>query len=525
MIVRLTCIPFFILVVMFVFEFIMQVAHPDETVWESYFSTIIFSTITGTIAAFFVLRKYRLLDARIVDEVGKRREVELENESYRRNLEAIFNSVQDAIITVDESFLILEINETATGMCGFSRNARGKKLEGFAEGCNLRCAEALHATLASRCPTRLQNVECQRKDGRRVVDVSAYPLLDASGVFEGSVMVLKDKTLLSDLEQKIQTWRHCHEIVGQSPAIRQVYSMIEALRNVDSTVLISGESGTGKELVVDAIHHTGNRRGKPLVKVNCSALPETLLESELFGHARGAFTGAVKDKIGRFELANGGTIFLDEIGDLSPKTQLELLRVLQEREFERVGDNTSIKVDVQVITATNRNLQELVRLGKFREDLYYRLKVVEIVVPSLRERREDIPVLVNHFLKLFSRRFEKQITSISNDVGNAFLEHPWPGNVRQLEHTLEHAFVVCRNSIITMDTLPADFCTVVSRGIPNIGNGGCSPERIREALEKTNWNKAKAARLLGINRRTLYRKMDQLTIFPQKAAAEPHHQR
>ena len=241
--------------------------------------------------------------------------------------------------------------------------------------------------------------------------------------------------------------------------MQKIYALIKALAGVQTTVLITGESGTGKELVAEALHLAGDRSHKPLVKVNCSALPESLLESELFGHVKGAFTGAIRDNIGRFHRADGGTIFFDEIGDISPKVQLKLLRVLEEHEFERVGSSATTKVDVRLIAATNKNLFEQVGQGELREDLYYRLKVIEIRLPPLRERHEDIPLLIEHFRKGFNAKFKKNIEAISADVLKAFLKHPWPGNVRELEHTMEHAFVFCNHNIITFDNLPPEFVT------------------------------------------------------------------
>jgi transcriptional regulator with PAS, ATPase and Fis domain len=274
-----------------------------------------------------------------------------------------------------------------------------------------------------------------------------------------------------------------------------------------------GESGTGKELVAEALHYNGNRSHKPFVKVNCSALSENLLESELFGHVKGAFTGAVQDRVGRFQKADGGTIFLDEIGDISPRTQLQLLRVLQEREFERVGDSTPIKVDVRVVAATNQNLKEKIRRGEFREDLYYRLKVVEISMPPLRERREDIPLLVEHFLEKFNKKLSRDIVSVSSDVQKIFMEYPWPGNIRELEHTMEHAFILCRQKTITVNHLPSVFKEFIGFKTFTLEDVKVDePHAIVQALNKTAWNKAGAARLLGISRRTIYRKMKEYKI-------------
>lgn len=295
--------------------------------------------------------------------------------------------------------------------------------------------------------------------------------------------------------------------------MQEIYSLLELLSDVPTTVLITGESGTGKELIAEALHYRGSRRNKPLVKVNCSALSENLLESELFGHVKGAFTGAIKDKIGRFQIADGGTIFLDEVADISPRIQVKLLRVLEEMEFERVGDSTPIKVDVSLITATNQDLSKKVRCGEFREDLYYRLKVMEITLPPLRERREDIPLLTEHFLKKFNKKFNKDITAISENVKKIFMDYPWPGNVRELEHALEHAFILCNQSIITLEHLPYEFKAFTKNEftLPQDKNANVS-QAILNALKKTAWNKAKAARLLGMSRRTIYRKIKEYKI-------------
>lgn len=437
-----------------------------------------------------------------------------EKETYRSNLEAIFRSVKDPIITMDKDAAIIEINEAAVDMCGFPRDAIGMKFSALTKGCNGTCAEFLEEAIRRKEHIEASRIECHPLGGpRKVISLSAFPLLDSQNVFKGVVMVFRDETRLDNLERELKSHRQVHRLVGKSVEMQKVYSLIEALANRQTTVLISGESGTGKELVAEALHSEGDRRHKPLVKVNCSALPEDLLESELFGHVKGAFTGAFQERIGRFHRAHGGTIFLDEVGDLPTKIQGKLLRVLQEREFERVGESTPIKVDVRVIAATNKNLREKVKRGEFREDLYYRLKVVEITMPPLRDRRDDIPPLVDHFRRRFNAIFGKEIEAVSNDVMKAFLDYHWPGNVRQLEHTIEHAFVLCRNRTITLDDLPGDLF-----GSPGGWVGASAAVEddeaaaILEALEKAGWNKAKAARLLGINRATLYRKMQRLHL-------------
>jgi transcriptional regulator with PAS, ATPase and Fis domain len=295
--------------------------------------------------------------------------------------------------------------------------------------------------------------------------------------------------------------------------MQEIYRLLGDLARTDTTVLITGESGTGKELIAKALHYSGPRAFKPMITVNCSALAENLLESELFGHVKGAFTGALKHKVGRFQAADQGTIFLDEIGDIAPSVQLKLLRVIQEKELERVGDSQSIKVDVRIITSTNQPLKQKVERGEFREDLYYRLKVVEIVLPPLRERREDIELLVIHFCDLFNSKFGKGIEGVTDDVLHAFRQYEWPGNIRELEHAIEHAFVLCHGNIITIDHIPPEIREPYGsiKGHPGWhskeSNHTGSKQNIMDALKKAEGNRAKAARILGISRQTLYRKM------------------
>jgi transcriptional regulator with PAS, ATPase and Fis domain len=340
--------------------------------------------------------------------------------------------------------------------------------------------------------------------------------MDRKGRFLGAVLIVRDETRLAGLEHNLEERRQLHRIVGKSVAIRNVYSLIESLTDVVTTVLITGESGTGKELVAEALHFLGARGSGPLVKVNCSALPENLLESELFGHVKGAFTGAATDRIGRFQRADGGTILLDEIGDISNRVQSSLLRVLQEKEFERVGDSRPTRVDVRVIASTNRNLTERVKRGVFREDLYYRLKVLEIEMPPLRDRREDIPLLIEHLVGKLNTKLGREIGGVSSGVEDLFMEYAWPGNVRELEHALEHAFIVCRQDTICMEHLPPH---IVGSLRPESGapsrKGGVDATAIRLALSKTAWNKAKAARLLRVDRKTLYRKMSDFGIIEE----------
>jgi two-component system response regulator HydG len=283
--------------------------------------------------------------------------------------------------------------------------------------------------------------------------------------------------------------------------------LISDIANTDSTVLIQGESGTGKELIARAIHFNSHRKNKPFVVANCSAYSQNLLESELFGHEKGSFTGAIRRKIGRFEMANGGTIFLDEIGEVSPPTQILLLRVLQDHRFERVGGEETLEVDVRVIAATNKKLTEEMKKGTFREDLYYRLNVIPIFIPPLRERKDDIPVLASHFLQKFIHERGKEVTSFSPEVMEILLAHSWPGNVRELENVIDHAIIIAKqNKILTKD-LPQ---FLFQRPLPTQESTTLQDYEkslILKTLQETNWNKHKAAKILNINRSTLYGKM------------------
>jgi PAS domain S-box-containing protein len=453
---------------------------------------------------------------RITDRALSHRRLRRAEENYRLNLEAIFRSVRDAIITVDESQTVVEVNPAAGVICGIWREeAAGRTIAEIPHQCSGSCLEALHDTVETKQQIDISCIECaSENDPNQIVSITATPLLRPDGTASGGVMVIRNETRVVELERCLAECRHLGTIVGSSAAIKKVFSMIEALAEVRTSVLLTGESGTGKELVADALHAAGTRCERNLVKINCAALSEGLLESELFGHVRGAFTGAVKDKVGRFQRADGGTIFLDEIGEMAPSMQLRLLRVLETMEFERVGDSTPVKVDVRVIAATNRDLQQKVKSGEFREDLFFRLKVVEIRLPPLRERREDIPLLVQHFVDRFNTKLSKQIRGVSESVMRLFMKYDWPGNIRQLQNVLEHAFVLCRNQIITPRELPSDFMPVAALWTASAAGDTDSTEirAIHEALEQARYNKSEAARLLGISRRTLYRKLEQHKI-------------
>jgi len=455
---------------------------------------------------------------RVVDLALRLKIIDDQKELYLRNLEAIFASVQDGIISVDTQMCITHTNDAIeqffltppSGLLGRTiQDVTLPRLASF--------LDVLKKTIETREPIREFRTEINGPDGRpQIVIINCSPLLGRDSSFMGAVLVLRDISRITDLERTLNERRQFRKIVGKSSAMQELYTRIEALAETDTTVLITGESGTGKELVADAIHFSGSRALKPFVKVNCAALSENLLESELFGHVAGAFTGAVKAKVGRFELANGGTIFLDEIGDLTSALQLKFLRVLQEREFERVGDTKPLKIDVRVIAATNANLGEKMRQGLFREDLYYRLNVMEMNLPALTERIEDIPLLVNHFCEKFNTKFNRNIQGVSDQVMRLFVNYNWPGNVRELENVLERGFILCNSDVITTyhislqlkDAVPDDI-------VDDVLECAASREQILDALKKNKWNRTKAAQLLGISRRTFYRKLKEFDLMEQ----------
>lgn len=432
-----------------------------------------------------------------------------ERERYRSNLEAIFMSVDDAIISVDKDLNVIEINRAAQNICGIRREAViGNNFSSMQTSCEGKCLKILSETVKNRKPMEAVRQVCGQKNRpKQVITIRTYPLFNAYNQFSGAVLVAKDETYIVDLEQDLAERRQSQNLIGKSKKMQEIYLLIEKLAKVPTTVLITGENGTGKEMVAEAIHYSGHRKDKPLVKLNCCALTDDLLESELFGHIKGAFTGAIENKVGRFQKAHRGTLFLDEIGDISQRMQLRLLRVLQTQEFEPVGSSTPLKVDVRFLAATNRDLMKKVRSGQFREDLYYRLKVMEMSLPPLRDRLEDIPLLVDHFLKKFNRKLKKNVDQISSEVLGKFMNYPWPGNVRELEHTLEHAVILCNGPCIELQDIPKDF---LLNTFPALNGGNPKPkttEEVLAALKEAGWNKAKAARFLGISRHTLYKKI------------------
>ena len=359
---------------------------------------------------------------RVVALALRHKAIDDERERYHRNLEAIFASVQDGVVSFDDTRVITHANDAIEHFFLFRpEQLPGKTIREVAGPSFSSCIEVVEKTIQTREPVREYRTEVTGKDGRQmVVVINCSPLIDRDGTFMGTVLVLRDISRITNLERELQERQFFHKMIGKSAIMQDIYTRIEALAETDTTVLITGGSGTGKELVAEAIHYSGSRALKPLVKFNCTAFAENLLESELFGHVAGAYTGATKDKIGRFQMAHEGTIFLDEIGDMAPALQLKLLRVLQEHEFERVGDTRPIKVDIRVIAATNSDLLEKMRQNTFREDLYYRLNVMGMNLPALAQRIEDIPLLVGHFCTKFSKKFKKDIKGVSDQVMRLF---------------------------------------------------------------------------------------------------------
>jgi two-component system, NtrC family, response regulator HydG len=456
---------------------------------------------------------------------------EAQKEKNRYLQETILRSVREIIITVDSHLRIADMNDMARDWARsfLPELAIGVSLPTLSSKFSRDLLKDVEDVLKQRKEINLHRLEWQKQDGSfGVMSVTAVPLEDTKSNFLGVVITARDLTHLEDIDSRGQR-SHFHRFVGKSQPMQRIYALIESVGKVDTTVLITGESGTGKELVAEALHEESPRRNRPLVKVDCTAIPEDLLESELFGHKKGSFTGADRDRLGRILQADGGTLFLDEIGDISPRMQLRLLRFLQERTFYPVGQDQPIQVDVRVITATNADLKEKVQGDQFREDLYFRLRVVDIILPPLRERKEDIPLLAQHFLSFFDNKMKHEITGFSDSVMELLLNHSWPGNIRELEHVIERAYVLCNGNTITTDHLPSEIMSAepsqqlltkpatTSRPAPvqpisALVDSEDEVEKIIDALRRTAGNKAKAARLLGVDRSTLYRKISNYNI-------------
>ena len=437
---------------------------------------------------------------------------------YTEATDAILDSIADGVFTVDENWQIRSFNRAAEEITGVPREeAIGRRCsEVFrCSMCETDCA--LQRTLKTGKPIISKSGYIINADGNRIpISVSTAVLRDAQGNVIGGAETFRDLSEVEALRQELEGRSRSGDLVSRSPLMKKVFEVLPAIAASPSTVLILGETGTGKELMARTIHDLSLRRKGPFIAVNCGALPDTLLESELFGYKAGAFTGATKDKPGRFSLANGGTILLDEIGDVSPALQMRLLRVLQERTYEPLGGTRSEPVDARVIVATNKDLAEQTRRGAFREDLYYRVNVVRVELPPLRRRKEDIPLLVDQFINRFNRLQRKQIEGIDTEALALLMAHAWPGNVRELENVIERSFILCREGLIGIEHLPEEM-TACGR-IAGEDTGVRSAHNLLDtqiiygALERNNFNRQAAAKELGIHKSTLFRMMKRFDI-------------
>ena len=445
------------------------------------------------------------------------------SKTLENRTEIILNSIADGVFTVDPDWKITSFNRAAEKITGIKKN----------EAIGRQCWEVFRASICEQSCTLKQTMETGKQvvnqsifivnsKGERIsVSISTALLKDKKGHVIGGVETFRDLSLVEELRKELTGQHSFLDIISKNKEMQHLFGMLEQISESNTTILLEGESGTGKELFAKAIHSLSHKNKGPMVTVNCGSLPDTLLESELFGYKAGAFTDAKKDKPGRLALANKGTLFLDEIGDISPALQVRLLRVIQDKVYEPLGSTGSEKTDVRIVAATNKNLENLVKKGEFREDLYYRINVVKLVLPPLRKRKEDIPLLIDHFIHKFNRLNGKEIKGISPEALPLLMSHDFPGNIRELANIIEYATVVCRNSVIGVEHLP-DYLREGSDDRGRISSGGerkkdLSLESIErgfifEALRKNNWNRAATAAQLGIHTTTLWRKIKHLNL-------------
>ena len=439
----------------------------------------------------------------------------------------ILDSIADGVFTVDPDWKITSFNRAAEKITGIKKD----------EATGRYCWEVFRASICEQSCTLKQTMDrghqvvnqsifiINSKGERIPVSISTALLKDKKGDVIGGAETFRDLSLVEDLRKELSGQHSFLDIISKSKEMQRLFGMLEQVSESDSTILLEGESGTGKELFAKAIHSLSHKKRGPMVTVNCGSLPDTLLESELFGYKAGAFTDAKKDKPGRLALANKGTLFLDEIGDISPALQVRLLRVLQDKVYEPLGSTGSEKADVRIVAATNKNLENLVKEGRFREDLYYRINVIKLVLPPLRKRKEDIPLLIDHFIHKFNHLNGKEIQGLSPEVLPLLMSYDFPGNIRELANIIEYATVVCRESMIALEHLP-DYLRESSNGPRKIPSGGDQEkglslediERgfILDALRKNNWNRAATAAQLGIHTTTLWRKIRRLNLHIPK---------
>lgn len=439
-------------------------------------------------------------------------------QSIEQNYQIILDSIADGVFTVDLSWRITSFNRAAEKITGISRSdaiGRGCSEVLRANVCETDCI--LSKTFNTQKAVVNVPVYITRADGTRLpVNISTNILKDPEGNFIGGVETFRDLSAINNLKRELFKQHSFEDIISKSPKMLRLFSILPQIAESGSTVLIQGASGTGKELFARAIHTQSPKRKGPFIAVNCGALPETLCESELFGYKAGAFTDAKKDKLGRFALAQNGTIFLDEICDISKSVQGRLLRVLEEKVYEPLGSTKTVKTNARVIAASNRSLEVLVQERKFREDLYFRINVIKLSLPPLLERKEDIPLLVDHFVHRHNELRGRNIVGMSQRAVAALMLYDWPGNVRELENAIEHAFVLCNGDVIHLENLPEH---LIPKGDSILRSEGLTLKEfekhaIEQALQRNKWRRLATARELGIDKNTLRRKIMRLGIFP-----------
>ncbi|WP_373498677.1 sigma-54 interaction domain-containing protein [Desulfococcus sp.] len=447
-----------------------------------------------------------------------------------KHWKTIVDTLQDGLIVVDPGGRIVSVNPAAAEMTGYSADelvGQSCRVLGCT-GCKIKGGGGGEQWCGLFDRGRVGTQQCTiRGRNRRSIHImkSARVLRDADGRVIGAVETLKDMSQVFRQQQEIAALRRSclldrgyHGIIGESPKIQRLFELIESVAPSDAPVLVLGQSGTGKELVARAIHDAGHRKDGPFIKVNCAALNENLLESELFGHVKGAYTGAERARVGRFEAAHGGSILLDEIGDIPLTTQVKLLRVLEEREIERVGDHQTVGVDVRIITATNRNLEELIRKGSFREDLFFRINVFPIHCPSLAERADDIPLIVQNFIEQYGAKAGKKILGLTSDAMEALTGYAWPGNVRELRNAVEYAFVLCPGEWIGVEHLPPKIVRAGGgtsprpEGRPDVPANQRERDALIQALRQSGGNQSETARLLNVSRVTVWKRIKKYGI-------------
>jgi PAS domain S-box-containing protein len=429
----------------------------------------------------------------------------------------ILDSIADGVFAVDADWKVCSFNRAAEEITGIARGeAIGRQCADVFRASICESACVLRETMKTGRPIINRAIYIVRSDGTRIpVTISTALLKDDAGRTIGGVETFRDLSVEEELRRELAGRYTFEDMVSKNSELLRIFEILPDIADSESTVLINGESGTGKELVARAIHRMSPRAHKPLVAVNCAAIPDTLLESELFGHKAGSFTDARRDRAGRFALADGGTIFLDEIGDVSAALQARLLRVLQDGTYEPLGASKTEKADVRVVAATNRDLDAMVASGEFRRDLYYRINVIAVSLPPLRDRREDIPLLIDHFVQRYNRLKKKEITGVSPDVLQLLMTHDYPGNIRELENVIEHAFVMCRSGTIRRRHLPPRLLPP-QHGSADLPASLSDAERsfLISVLERNGWKRAATARELDIHKTTLWRKMKRLKITP-----------